>query len=663
MLTRTQITLIVIALSLIILFAITYFILFKMAFKLKIKLIQYGDSDDEILKSLTKEYKKYNKKERRESFLDTIKDKNKHSILYTVTLNIVIGLFSVLCIGLIVIGLYFRLNNQQVFINDTTLLVVETGSMSVKEEHNTYLTENNLNNQIKARSLINIKKTNDYQIYDICAFNTKDGVVVHRIIDIKEENGKKLYTFRGDANRYSINFEIGVAETDIIGEFNGFASPLLGTTILFMQSGIGMISILVSLIIYALYTIYYDQSTKAYEERTVLVLETNYDRFREKERVYTIYQDELTIPVSTPTIIDDVLEVSDNTKDIEDIVATEDVIDHFIVENKEESQVLYTVSEDDAESTLELEETFNVELDNTKVKDFSQFSKIEVLSYPEKMLKHEFEVRDYYNELKSFIMSYSNITNRVSNRYETFKYKNNKLLLLEIRGTKLKLNIAYNNELDAKYHTKLNDSKKLEDYKYYIKITSDRALKYAKEIINIVLTPYELPFNDDYKDYMTILMLDFNKSLSKRYSLYARLSLANDEVRNNYNNLKNLIMSYDNIKSRLSFNYDTFTNKYTKLFMIELRGETLRLHIADDINNYDEKYHLKENSNKKALEYPIFLKVKSARSLKYAKEIIDKCLLEKGYNYNESNIDYLEDFPKMTELDLITIGQIKLRRR
>lgn len=661
MLTRTQITLIVIALSLIILFAITYFILFKMAFKSKIKLIQYGDSDDEILKSLTKEYKKYNKKERRESFLDTIKDKNKHSILYTVTLNIVIVLFSVLCIGLIVIGLYFRLNNQQVFINDTTLLVVETGSMSVKEEHNTYLTENNLNNQIKARSLINIKKTNDYQIYDICAFNTKDGVVVHRIIDIKEENGKKLYTFRGDANRYSINFEIGVAESDIIGEFNGFASPLLGTTILFMQSGIGMISILVSLIIYALYTIYYDQSTKAYEERTVLVLETNYDRFREKERVYTIYQDELTIPVSTPTIIDDVLEVSDNTKDIEDIVATEDVVDHFIAEDNEQPQVMDAVTDDD-ESTLELEETFNVELDNTKVKDFSKFSNIEVLSYPEKMLKHEFEVRDYYNELKSYIMSYSNITNRVSNRYETFKYKNNKLFLLEIRGTKLKLNIAYNSELDNKYHTKLNDSKKLEDYKYYIKITSDRALKYAKEIINIVLNSYELPFNDDYKDYMTILMLDFDKSLSKRYSLYARLSLADDEVRNNYNNLKNLIMSYDNIKSRLSFNYDTFTDKYIKLFMIELRGETLRLHIADDINNYDEKYHLKENSNKKALEYPIYLKVKSARSLKYAKEIIDKYLLEKGYNYNESNIDYLEDFPKMTELDLITIGQIKLRR-
>lgn len=661
MLTRTQITLIVIALSLIILFAITYFILFKMAFKSKIKLIQYGDSDDEILKSLTKEYKKYNKKERRKSFLDTIKDKNKHSILYTVTLNVFIGLFSVLCIGLIVIGLYFRLNNQQVFINDTTLLVVETGSMSVKEEHNTYLTENNLNNQIKARSLINIKKTNDYKIYDICAFNTKDGVVVHRIIDIKEENGKKLYTFRGDANRYSINFEIGVAESDIIGEFNGFASPLLGTTILFMQSGIGMISILVSLIIYALYTIYYDQSTKAFEERTVLVLETKYDRFREKETVYTIYQDELTIPVSTPSIIEDVLEVSDNTNEIEDIVATEDVVDHFIVEDNEQSQVMDAVTDDD-ESTLELEETFNVELDNNKVKDFSKFSNIEVISYPEKMLKHEFEVRDYYNELKSYIMSYSHITNRVSNRYETFKYKNNKLFLLEIRGTKLKLNIAYNDELDTKYHTKLNDSKKLEDYKYYIKITSDRALKYAKEIINIVVNPYELPFNDDYKDYMTILMLDFDKSLSKRYSLYARLSLADDEVRNNYNNLKNLIMSYDNIKSRLSFNYDTFTDKYIKLFMIELRGETLRLHIVDDINNYDEKYHLKENSNKKALEYPIYLKVKSARSLKYAKEIIDKYLLEKGYNYNESNIDYLEDFPKMTELDLITIGQIKLRR-
>lgn len=661
MLTRTQITLIVISLSLIILFAITYFILFKMAFKSKIKLIQYGDSDDEILKSLTKEYKKYNKKERKKSFLDTIKDKNKHSILYTITLNVVIGLFSILCIGLIVIGLYFRLNNQQVFINDTTLLVVETGSMSVKEEHNTYLTENNLNNQIKARSLINIKKTNDYQIYDICAFNTKDGVVVHRIIDIKEENGKKLYTFRGDANRYSINFEIGVAESDIIGEFNGLASPLLGTTILFMQSGIGMISILVSLIIYALYTIYYDQSTKAFEERTVLVLETKYDRFREKETVYTIYQDELTIPVSTPSIIENILEVSDNTNEIEDIVATEDVVDHFIVEDNEQSQVMDAVTDDD-ESTLELEETFNVELDNNKVKDFSKFSNIEVISYPEKMLKHEFEVRDYYNELKSYIMSYSHITNRVSNRYETFKYKNNKLFLLEIRGTKLKLNIAYNDELDTKYHTKLNDSKKLEDYKYYIKITSDRALKYAKEIINIVVNPYELPFNDDYKDYMTILMLDFDKSLSKRYSLYARLSLADDEVRNNYNNLKNLIMSYDNIKSRLSFNYDTFTDKYIKLFMIELRGETLRLHIADDINNYDEKYHLKENSNKKALEYPIYLKVKSARSLKYAKEIIDKYLLEKGYNYNESNIDYLEDFPKMTELDLITIGQIKLRR-
>lgn len=145
------------------------------------------------------------------------------------------------------ISLAFKVNDQTLFIGNTSYITILTGSMETIYDGNTYIKDNNLTDQIEQYSLIGIDKINeeDIKLYDVIAYKHDDVIYVHRVIKIMENaEGVKLFTLRGDANSDSLTFELGVRYENIVGKYNGFSNYGLGVTLIYLQSNIGIVALL-----------------------------------------------------------------------------------------------------------------------------------------------------------------------------------------------------------------------------------------------------------------------------------------------------------------------------------------------------------------------------------------------------------------------------------
>lgn len=172
------------------------------------------------------------------------------------------------------LSLISKFSGDVMMINNKGVLVVATGSMSKK--NNDYLITNNLTNQFDAYDLIVIEKVNtdsDLKKYDVISFINDQGInVIHRIIDIEYlPDGSIQYETRGDSNNASDKYR-PVLE-DIQGKYTGIHIPFVGLFILFMQSYIGIITI-VSLI-YCLFMMdkYTTKILKAQNDRLKILSE------------------------------------------------------------------------------------------------------------------------------------------------------------------------------------------------------------------------------------------------------------------------------------------------------------------------------------------------------------------------------------------------------
>ncbi|MCH5164564.1 MAG: hypothetical protein J1F36_06065, partial [Clostridiales bacterium] len=147
-------------------------------------------------------------------------------------------------------------------------------------------------------------------------------------------------------------------------------------------------------------------------------------------------------------------------------------------------------------------------------------------------------------------------------------------------------------------------------------------------------------------------------------SFAARLSQAPFETRNNYNELKNYILSFKKVNSRISWRYDTFNKGRTKICKLQVRGKSIIMYVALDPKTLDEKYHHEDVSEvARYADIPTKLKIKSERSLKYAQEFIDMVMADKDIERNPNAItnDYVWDYPYMTTDDLIANNRIKVK--
>ncbi len=102
-----------------------------------------------------------------------------------------------------------------------------------------------------------------------------------------------------------------------------------------------------------------------------------------------------------------------------------------------------------------------------------------------------------------------------------------------------------------------------------------------------------------------------------------------------YAELKNIILSYKNVKSRISTNYDSFNQGRLQLFKLATSGKSLKLYLNLNFNEVESRLKCKDVSDRKSYrEVPTLLRIKSDRAMKNAKYLID--IVAKKYNLVEN---------------------------
>ena len=145
-------------------------------------------------------------------------------------------------------------------------------------------------------------------------------------------------------------------------------------------------------------------------------------------------------------------------------------------------------------------------------------------------------------------------------------------------------------------------------------------------------------------------------------SFTANLIQSDDTVKDYYSELKNHIMSYKGVKTRISWKFDSYNRGRDQLFKIKLRGKTICLYCALDPNEFDEsRYHHEPIDAKIFEDVPMLVKIKSGLGLRKAKELVDITMAKFGIEKDEKakTVDYVAKYPYEPNEPLISRKLIK----
>lgn len=180
---------------------------------------------------------------------------------------------------------------------------------------------------------------------------------------------------------------------------------------------------------------------------------------------------------------------------------------------------------------------------------------------------------------------------------------------------------------------------------------------------------YEVParpvvFSDDEGDVTeTVRGIDRLTGLAVivRYkkSFTAKLIQSQEQTKIWYSALKNAFLGYPKIKSRVSWNADSFNAGRTKIAKLVMRGKTLCLYTALDPDRYAEtKYKVERAESKKYADVPCLYRIKNERRAKYALDLIEDLAVKFGLERGApQDTDYV--LPYETTEALIDRGLIK----
>ncbi|MBR2944703.1 MAG: hypothetical protein IKC16_06415 [Clostridia bacterium] len=131
-------------------------------------------------------------------------------------------------------------------------------------------------------------------------------------------------------------------------------------------------------------------------------------------------------------------------------------------------------------------------------------------------------------------------------------------------------------------------------------------------------------------------------------SFTANLIQSEDGVKDFYSQLKNHILSYKGVKSKISWKFDSYNRGRDQLFKLKLRGKTILLYCALDPEEFEKsKYHHESINAKIFADVPMLLKIKSGLGLRKAKEIVDVVMAKFGIEPNPKakTVDYVSEYP------------------
>lgn len=165
-------------------------------------------------------------------------------------------------------------------------------------------------------------------------------------------------------------------------------------------------------------------------------------------------------------------------------------------------------------------------------------------------------------------------------------------------------------------------------------IEAVKGIKVTTVAAAVAPAPAPAPVDDDVdRDSETVVDEATGQTFIVRYnkSHEAKLALAKPEINEYYNEVKNYILSFG-ANSRVSWKYDAFNVGRDQVAKLSIKGKTLSIYVALKPKAYvDSKYHAKDVSDSKTYEAtPTQMKIKSARAVKFAKELVDDVMAPLG---------------------------------
>ena len=322
-----------------------------------------------------------------------------------------------------------------------------------------------------------------------------------------------------------------------------------------------------------------------------------------------------------------------------------------------------------------------------------------VKSFTAKLIQSPDETKKYYEELKNEVLSYKKANSRVSWNYDSVNSGRNQVLKFAIKGKTLCIYFPLNADdyAETKYKVEKVESKKYEDVPSLYRIKNDRRLGYAKDLIAVVCEKLGLVKGEEQHESYANLPYEPNRPLIERglikelkvavnkpveqpveepkpaepvvletkvnaegdeivvekdasgnifeirfvKSFTAKLSQAEDVTKDYYSVLKNYVLAYKDVRSRISWHYDAVNIGRECVLKFAIRGKTLCVYFALDAASLDEKYKVEEAKGKKYEEVPVLYRIKNDRRCEYAKQLIDLVMAKFGLARGEEpNEDY-----------------------
>lgn len=145
--------------------------------------------------------------------------------------------------SLFITGLVYRVNNENITIDNKTILVIKSNSMSdFYDDKYAETLSNNRSLQFSIADICVFEKVseeNELIKGEVYGYKYKNIIITHRLVDILDDG---TYEFRGDNNPVSDIYHI--KRNAIIYHYTGFRISGLGAFILYAQSYFGIWSLL-----------------------------------------------------------------------------------------------------------------------------------------------------------------------------------------------------------------------------------------------------------------------------------------------------------------------------------------------------------------------------------------------------------------------------------
>ncbi len=206
----------------------------------------------------------------------------------------------------------------------------------------------------------------------------------------------------------------------------------------------------------------------------------------------------------------------------------------------------------------------------------------------------------------------------------TYKVKNTPIVKFVVKGKTLNAYLGLNPSEynDTKYiFTDASETKKYSNYPMRVKVSSDRQVKWTKELILDKADKNGLVLMPEKEQGVSFKALKNKKTFKQKLKL-------SPLAKERFNDLKGFIKAIDNIRLVEGKYSITYKVKSKPIVKFVIKGKTLNAYLGLNPDEYqDTKYVFTNVSNvKKYFNYPMRVKVSSNRQVKWVKELIQEIL-------------------------------------